>query len=152
MPTIRPAVPADSDALVRMRLVLWPDHTREWHAGEVGKFFGGRLRMPLAMLVAEDGAGSITGFVELNIRAYAEGCETDRVAFLEGWYVEERARRQGIGAALVRAAEDWGRAQGCTEFASDALVDNAVSAEAHKALGFAEVEVIRCFMKRLDQR
>jgi tetratricopeptide (TPR) repeat protein len=71
------------------------------------------------------------------------------VAFLEGWFVEEHARRRGVGAALIRAAESWAREQGCTEFASDALVDNDVSSQAHKALGFKEVEVIRCFMKTL---
>ena len=52
--------------------------------------------------------------------------------------------------ALVAAAEDWGRARGCTEFASDALLDNAVSASAHLALGFEEtVPRLRCFKKRL---
>ena len=74
---------------------------------------------------------------------------TDRVAYLEGWYVVPAARRQGVGAALVRAAEDWARSQGCTEFASDALIDNAVSAAAHRALGFQETVQIRCFRKLL---
>jgi aminoglycoside 6'-N-acetyltransferase I len=38
---------------------------------------------------------------------------------------------------------------GCSEFASDALAENTASAAAHRALGFEEVEVIRCFRKRL---
>ena len=49
----------------------------------------------------------------------------------------------------MRAAEDWGRAQGCTEFGSDALLDNDVSAATHRALGFDETVQIRCFKKRL---
>jgi aminoglycoside 6'-N-acetyltransferase I len=69
------------------------------------------------------------------------------VAYLEGWYVVPEARRRGVGRALVESAEDWGRAQGCTEFASDALLDNDVSAAAHRALGFAETVQIRCFRK-----
>jgi len=48
---------------------------------------------------------------------------------------------------LVRVAEDWARSQGCTEFASDALIDNHVSAAAHRALGFQETVQIRCFRK-----
>jgi len=68
---------------------------------------------------------------------------------LEGWYVVAEARRRGVGRALVRAAEAWGRAQGCTEFASDALLDNHVSAAAHQALDFDEVAQIRCFRKDL---
>ena len=60
------------------------------------------------------------------------------------------ARRRGVGKALVRAAEDWAREQGCAEFASDALLDNHTSAVAHRALGFEETVQIRCFRKVLD--
>jgi aminoglycoside 6'-N-acetyltransferase I len=63
--------------------------------------------------------------------------------------VEPHARRRGVGRALIQAAEDWGRAQGCTEFGSDALIDNDISASAHKALGFEETAQIRCFRKNL---
>jgi aminoglycoside 6'-N-acetyltransferase I len=150
--TIRAASPADADAWLRMRNDLWPDHGSKWHAAEIAAFFAGTLREPLAVVIAAGDRGEAIGFAELNIRPYAEGCLTGRVAYLEGWYVEPHARRCGVGMALIRAAESWARAQGCTEFASDALVDNAVSAEAHKAAGFTEVEVIRCFMKTLDPR
>jgi aminoglycoside 6'-N-acetyltransferase I len=147
-PIIRRVNADDAVAWLRMREALWPDETGS-HAREVQDFLAGRLNMPLAVLVAVDGAGTLLGFVELSIRAYAEDCVTDRVAYLEGWYVVPEARRRGVGAALVRAAEDWGRAQGCTEFASDALLDNDVSAAAHHALGFEETVQIRCFKKNL---
>lgn len=61
--------------------------------------------------------------------------------------VRPAARRQGIGRALLAAAEEWGRAQGCAEFASDAQPDNDVSSSAHRALGFADVGLVRCFAK-----
>ena len=51
--------------------------------------------------------------------------------------------------AVYAAAEDWGRAQGCSEFASDTEIDNDVSASAHAALGFTETDRIRCFRKDL---
>jgi hypothetical protein len=41
------------------------------------------------------------------------------------------------------------RSAGCTEFASDAEADNEVSAAAHRALGFEDVGLIRCFRKDL---
>jgi aminoglycoside 6'-N-acetyltransferase I len=85
----------------------------------------------------------------MSIRAYAEGCAPGRVAYLEGWFVDEAARRQGVGAALVEAVEAWGRAQGCTELASDAGIDNRASIAAHGSLGFTEVERIVCFRKAL---
>ena len=104
--------------------------------------------MPVSVLVADD-YGELLGFAELNIRPYAEGCNTDRVGFLEGWYVMPEARRRGIGRALVVAAEAWARSQGCTEFASNTLAENDLSRVAHHALGFEEVEVVRCFRKDL---
>ena len=50
---------------------------------------------------------------------------------------------------LLRAAEEWGRAQGCTEFASDADPENAISIDAHLALGFEDAGMVRCFRKSL---
>lgn len=146
---VRPVTSADGDAWLRMRCDLWPESSESDHGDEIGKFFAGQLQQPLAALIALSPSGHAVGFAELSIRTYAEDCVTDRVAYLEGWYVVSAARRQGVGAALVRAAEDWARSQGCTEFASDALIDNAVSAAAHRALGFQETVQIRCFRKVL---
>jgi aminoglycoside 6'-N-acetyltransferase I len=152
--TIRHVTESDSAAWIEMRRTLWPEYGTDYHSGEVARFLKGDLKMPLAVLLAvrQDEAGArIVGFAELNIRLYAEGCSTDRVGFLEGWFVVPDARRQGVGRALLVAAEEWARAQGCTEFASDTLVDNDVSAAAHQALGFEEVEIIRCFRKDLTK-
>lgn len=148
MNNVRPVTPDDAAAWLRMREALWPDGAGD-HAGEVQQFFAGKLNEPLAVLLAFDETGAPVGFAELSIRNYAEDCRTNRVAYLEGWYVEPHARRHGVGRALVAAAEDWGRAQGCTEFGSDALIDNDASAAAHRALGFEETAQIRCFRKDL---
>lgn len=144
-----PAREADALPWLEMRRALWPEEDQELLALDVRKYFAGQEPMLHMVLLAFDPRGRAVGFAELNIRPYAEGCETDRVAYLEGWYVAPDTRRQGVGSALIRAAEDWGRVQGCTEFASDALLENEVSAAAHEALGFAEVERIRCFRKAL---
>jgi aminoglycoside 6'-N-acetyltransferase I len=149
MTTIRAATPTDSTAWLRMRGALWPEGTVAEFTREIAEFFAGNTRMPLAVLLAFDAAGSAVGFVELSIRSVVESCETDKVAFLEGWYVEPGARRRGVGRALVKAAEAWGRAQGCTEFGSDTQIWNTDSATAHVALGFTEVEQLRCFKKDL---
>jgi aminoglycoside 6'-N-acetyltransferase I len=131
-----------------MRTALWPDGAAD-HAGEIAAYFDGRVSMPLAVLIAIAGASDAVGFVELSIRNYAESCTTDRIAYLEGWYVDPAARGRGVGRALIEAAEEWARAQGCTEFGSDAEIENALSASAHKALGFRETAQIRCFLKSL---
>jgi aminoglycoside 6'-N-acetyltransferase I len=132
-----------------MRQALWPEDGTHSHAQEIEQYFAGELRMPLEVLLAVDDRGEPIGFAELSIRPYAEGCTTNRVAYLEGWYVETDARRRGVGRALVAAAEQWALAQGCSEFGSDALLENETSAAAHRALGFEEVEQIRCFRKPL---
>ena len=141
---VRAVRPADRDAWLSMRLALWPDS----EVREVDDFFAGRAREPLAVLVAEE-PGALVGFAELSIRNVAEGCTTGNVGYLEGWWVDPLLRRRGIGRALVLAAEKWARSQGCTEFASDTQIANTASAAAHAALGFTEVEQIRCFRKPL---
>ena len=144
--TVRRAAVADAGALARLRHALWPEGPVEHHRGELDRFFAGSQAAPV--LVAEDRSG-LVGFAELSIRPYAEGCETERVGFLEGWFVVPAARHCGVGRKLVAAAEAWARSVGCTEFASDAEADNESSAAAHRALGFEDVGLIRCFRKDL---
>jgi len=144
---IRAVEPQDAAAWERMRAELWPADPGE-HAREIAVFFSRQLRHEEALIALDDQGRSI-GFVELSIRPYAEGCYSGRVGYLEGWFVKPPSRRRGIGRALVRAAEDWARAQGCIEFASDTELGNASSAAAHLALGFSEVERIICFRKPL---
>lgn len=139
---------SDSADWERMRQQLWPSPAGE-HAAEIELFFRGDRRNPSEVLIAIEESGRAVGFAELSIRPYAEGCYSGRVAYLEGWFVEGPHRRKGVGGALVKEAEGWARAQGCTEFASDTEVGNAASAAAHERLGFEEVDRIICFRKAL---
>lgn len=150
MVTVRPAETTDAATWLEMRCALWPEGSEAEHRDEIDCYLKGQpLREPWVVLVAADCNGRLLGFTELSIRPYAEGCRTNRVAYLEGWYVCPEVRGQGVGKALVSASEDWGRSQGCTEFASDTDPDNEISASAHRALGFTDVGLVRCFMKRL---
>lgn len=120
-----------------MRCALWPGDPVA-HRDETAQLTANPDVVVLFAL-RPDGSG-LAGFAEVGTRLYADGCDTSPVAYLEGWYVDADARRQGIGTALVRAAEAWARERGYREFASDALLDNIESQQAHEALGFAEVE------------
>jgi aminoglycoside 6'-N-acetyltransferase I len=115
---IRPVEPADAAIWERLRKTLWPDEPAS-HSLDIAKYFTASRTNPAEVLLACTGAGAPIGFVELSIRAYAEGCLSDRVAFVEGWFVEPGYRNSGVGGALIAAAEEWGRASGCTELASD---------------------------------
>jgi len=132
-----------------MRVALWPEGSLDEHDAEAERFLRGASRNPLAVLVAHDARARLVGFAEVSIRSYAEGCATDHVGFLEGWFVIPEYRRRGIGRSLVTAAERWAQSQGCIEFASDALADDELSALAHRSLGFVEAGIIRCFRKDL---
>ena len=146
---VRHAVADDEDAWCAMRRELGPEGSEAEHRAEIEEYLAGQVRAPLAALLAFDATETALGFAELSIRWCAEGCRTDRVAYLEGWYVRPETRRRGIGKALIAAAEDWARSQGCSEFASDAEVANELSALAHAAVGFEDVGLVRCFRKLL---
>lgn len=133
--TVREMRSGDEAAVIEMMRALWPDFDDEHIADE-------------AVFVLEH-AGALAGFVALSRRAYAPGCESSPVAFVEGWWVAPALRGQGGGRALIAAAEDWARAHGSAELASDALIDNTASHAAHAALGFDEIERVVCFRKRL---
>lgn len=147
--TVRAVTRADAAVWVRLREALWPDGSESDHRADVEKFFDGGSRQLAHALIARDSRGNAIGFAELSIRNYAEGCRTDRVAFLEGWYVAPGVRRRGVGRALVQSAERWARAQGCTELASDREAANAESGAAHLSLGFEEVGSVVCYRKDL---
>jgi aminoglycoside 6'-N-acetyltransferase I len=135
---IRPRQPSADAEWLRMRCALWPESDAPAHQRDMAAWLA---RPDSIVLVAErpDRRG-LAGFAEIGARPFADGCDTSPVAYLEGWYVDPETRRQGIGAALVRAAENWARELGYQEFASDALLDNDGSQRAHLALGFVEVE------------
>lgn len=145
---IRPVEPEDSAEWLRMRMALWPDSTPEEESDEIARFFAAPPLPTLhAAFVSARPGGGLCGLVEVSIQASAPGCHTDRIGYLEAWYVDDDRRGQGVGRALVEAAESWARAQGCTEMASDTDPSYPLSPTAHAALGYAEVQ--RFFRKEL---
>lgn len=149
----------DRTAWLRLRSELWYDHAPGELAQEVDAFLRGRgfgtvdgRPLPGTVLLAEDGVRNVVGFAEVTLRPLAEGCSSHPVGYLEGWYVVPGARRRGVGGALVRAAEQWARARGCSEMASDTLLDNQVGERSHRALGFEEVHRTIHFRKSIPPR
>lgn len=152
MTVVRRIEPRDLDSWVAMRRSLWPDEDAGDLAREASKFVRDGAALGLAaVLVSEDPEGGLTGFVEIGLRDYADGCSSSPVPYIEGWYVVLEARRKGVGRSLIAAAESWSIERGHTEIASDALLDNLQSERAHKALGFEEVERAIRFRKTLDR-
>lgn len=145
--TVREIAERDRAEWVRMRDALWPGSLAD-HEAETRAFFEHR-RSPAAVWVAE-AEGQVVGFLELEYRSYAEGCTSSPVPYIEGWYVDLSRRGQGIGGALVRAAEAHAVAAGYREIASDAQIDNTASIAAHSALGYEAVDRVVCFRRALS--
>jgi aminoglycoside 6'-N-acetyltransferase I len=96
----------------------------------------------------DDGPG-LGGFISFSVRAWAEGCESSPVPYIEGWWVAPDLRGSGVGRALVDAVERWCLEHGHHELGSDVEVDNEVSLRAHAALGFEPTLRLQFFRKRL---
>jgi aminoglycoside 6'-N-acetyltransferase I len=140
-----------------MRTLLWPHGSRGEHGDEINAFLDNHLAtwlraaLTVQVFVAVRGDDEcLCGFVETSVRTCVEDCDTRPVGYVEGWFVDPDMRRQGVGRALVAAAEHWAATQGCCEMASDAAVTNQVSIDAQKALGFEESSRAVHFRKRIS--
>ena len=137
---------ADIDGLVDLAMELWPHHSRE----EMAEEFAPLLAVEDAAVFGWQQEGRWEAFAQCQLRRdYVEGCETSPVGYLEGIFVREPLRGQGVAKALLARCEAWAREQGCTEFASDCELSNEDSLRFHLATGFQEAGRIVCFTKRL---
>lgn len=139
-----------------MLAALWPELSVESHRADIAKLFLESnprciafIALPEASIALPEASAPI-GFAEAYLRHdFVNGCETSPVLFLEGIYVQPAARDKGVGASLCEAVASWGRLTGCSEFASDAYINDAASHAFHRALGFQEAERIVYFRKLL---
>jgi len=134
---------------VKMRSDLWPNHSTEDLEAEALSFLETSSKTPVFLCI--DQAGQVIGFLEGNIRDYAEGCHTNQVGYVEGWYVDRTERGRGVGGKLMDAFFAWCLEMGISEAASDTWEWNEQSIKAHAALGFTETEKIVHFRKNLLQ-
>lgn len=132
--------------LTTLALRLWPSHAEAALREELMEILG---QEDAAFFLAFDGETAI-GFAQCQLRRdYVEGTESSPVGYLEGIFVAESHRRQGVAKALLAACEGWARERGCREFASDCELENVRSLQFHLHLGFTEANRIICFAKRL---
>ncbi|MFO3703523.1 aminoglycoside 6'-N-acetyltransferase [Xanthomonas codiaei] len=138
---VRAAVAADAQALLALRLALWPDADDDLHDLQAA------LAQPgSSHLLVVDEADAELGFAEVSVRHdYVNGTDSAPVGFLEGWYVMPAWRGRGLGRALVAAAAEWTRDRGCAELASDARLEDSGAQAAHAACGFEPTERVVYF-------
>lgn len=140
---------ADFDAWIALRMQLWPEHSLDELRRDGDALLA---RGDRAVAFAAKSEGALVGFAEATLRVdFVNGSSTSPVTFLEGLYVVAHCRRQGAARALCGAVERWGAGCGCTEFASDALLENEQGHSVHRALGFTETERVVYFLKPIDR-
>src|SRR5688572_6400450 len=138
---------SDWDEWRRMDQALFPENE---FADDIEADMRTLLARPdAAVFIAERPDGSACGYVEVGARAYADGCRSSPVGYIEAWYVDPDVRRSGYGRALLEAAEAWARGRGYTEMASDARLDNIISINAHENSGYQVIDRVVQFRKGL---
>ena len=146
--TIEELSPRLFDDWIALRCSLWPDGSEHERRTEAESLIQ-RQREVTIFLARSPGLVTI-GFAEATLRYdYVNGCATSPVAFLEGIYVQRGWRRRGVARRLCDAVEKWASEKGCSEFASDTEIGNAISERMHLALGFQESERVVCFCKQI---
>lgn len=134
--------------IIDLALLLWPDNVREELAIELEKALNDEGS---AMLLATEGTTPL-GFAHCQIRSdYVEGTRSSPAGYLEGIYVVEGHRHEGIAGKLLEACEDWARSKGITELASDCELSNETSIAFHERTGFREANRLVCFVKDIDR-
>jgi aminoglycoside 6'-N-acetyltransferase I len=129
---------------VRLRHALWHD-TLESLDAQLDELH--RASVAYIGFLVCDAEDRAVAFAEASLRPYVNGCETSPIVFLEGIYVDPTFRKRGLARLLAAMIENWGKAAGCTEFASDILAENHDSHAVHLALGFAETERVIYFRR-----
>ena len=145
---IKKAAIEDAETIAVMAVKMWTSHTVD----ELAQGFADAIRNPdCAVFIMTDDDKAV-GFAQCGLRHdYVEGAQSSPVGYLEGIFVEESYRKQGLAKKLLDRCEEWAKENGCSEFASDCEIDNDISRQFHLGAGFREANRIICFAKKLKK-
>jgi len=143
---IKQAGLSEGEQAARLAALLWPHHDAAGLLAEMERLI--RSDDAAVFLCLESDCA--VGFAQCSLRRdYVEGASDSPVAYLEGLFVSETHRHQGIAKNLLRAGERWGREKGCGEFASDCSLNDYDSFTFHLRNGFSEANRVICFIKKI---
>ena len=143
---IKEAKKADCTVLAELALNMWHDH----QLSELREEFEGLTEAEDSVCFIKYADGKPVGFAQCQLRRdYVEGTETSPVGYLEGIFILEGYRLRGYAKALLLRCQEWAKAKGCSEFASDCELGNDESLRFHIAMGFFETNRIICFKKSI---
>ena len=143
---IREIRKSDRDVWLSMYRQLFSKYSDDALLAEIDRIFKSGKRS--AYMAEADGVAA--GFAEYALRDYANGCHSQPVPFLEGIWISEEFRSQGIAKALVQFLEEKARRAGFKEFGSDVELDNYPSQLMHERLGFEQTEKVIYYRKVIE--
>jgi ribosomal protein S18 acetylase RimI-like enzyme len=139
---IRPATAGDREFVVGLVPSLLEFGSPTWRdADGLRSGFGAILSQTLSsqdhrttVLIAQRGDGTPLGFISLKVVENIEGGERGHVADLA---VAERARRMGVGTALLQAGEAWARERGFDLLSLDVWSTNEAAFAFYRRQGYS---------------
>lgn len=142
---IKKATKSEIEQVAKLAVKMWDSSTVE----ELKADFEDYINNGGAVFLAYRNNKAIA-FAQCGLRYdYVEGTESSPVGYLEGIFVVEEERLQGVAKQLLNACQNYAKEQGCTEFASDCEFENEASLRFHLKTGFVEANRIICFTKKL---
>ncbi|MCZ2811452.1 GNAT family N-acetyltransferase [Modestobacter sp. VKM Ac-2979] len=144
--TIRPAVPADHDAVQALAgeltagIATW--RPADGAAAAAASWVVDACRAAAdddhLLLVATSAEEGVLGFAGASARRHFSG---EREVYLGELVVAPGARRRGVGTLLVAAVEAWARSRGLHRVTLDTGSANHSARELYARLGYAEEQV-----------
>jgi len=127
--TVRLATPADAEAIYRLNLAF--NDARATPA-YIAAFLAERAHYETIYLA--ELAGQVVGMV--GLRLLPSACDPEPYAELTELFVEQAARQQGVGRALVRAVEAVAHAAGASQLVLLTAWRNGGAHRFYHALGY----------------
>jgi GNAT superfamily N-acetyltransferase len=98
------------------------------------------------VLVATDAADRPIGWIHVSRVATLA---TSDMASIDGLVVDEAHRSEGVGGALVSAAEEWARERGATTITVRSRSTRRRAHRFYERIGYAEIKLSHVFTKSL---
>lgn len=142
---LRPAAPSDEAALGRYGAALMRQHhasdparfilTEHPEAG-YGRFLVSQIAEPDCLVMVAERSNEVVGYVFADIERTSWRDLRGPCGFIHDVYVDARARREGAGRELVRAAIAWIHSRGMSQVVLWSKSGNESAQRLFASLGF----------------
>ncbi len=127
----------DFDTWCRFRDELYGDLQPEYIETEIKRIISAPDLCSYLVFLEKDKTEPV-GMIELSFRNIVEGCTSSPVAYIDGLYLNEKYRGQGLGKEMLVFIKKWARESGCTELAVDTELENGRAQQFYLREGFEE--------------